>query len=75
MDRKQTHGGTPTPADTLGEPPVPAAPGAQIDDSLHTVPGADFEDRDRGGNKPWSSSLAYQSGQAGVDNQPDSHDE
>jgi hypothetical protein len=74
-DPRQTHGGAPKPADTLGEPPTSAPPGAEVDDSLHPVPGADFEDRDRGGEKPWSTSLASESGQAGVDNQPDSDDE
>jgi hypothetical protein len=75
MDRSETHGGSPAPADTIGEAPASAPPGAEVDDSLHVVPGADFEERDRGGEKPWSTSLAYESGQAGVDNEPDRHDE
>ncbi|HEX2222060.1 MAG TPA: hypothetical protein VHK06_06000 [Candidatus Limnocylindria bacterium] len=75
MDRTDAHGGLHEPADTVGEAPGGAPPGAQVDDALHMVPGADFEERDRGGEKPWSTSLAYESEDAGVANEPDSHDE
>lgn len=51
-------------------PPAPAPPGAQVDASQHLVPGAGFDDRPRTASKPWFTSLAAESGQAGVANDP-----
>jgi hypothetical protein len=51
-------------------PPEPAPPGARVDASEHLVPGAGFDDRPRTESKPWFTSLAAESGQAGVANDP-----
>ena len=52
----------------LGPPPAPANPEATVDDSEELVPGATFGDRDRTKAKPWFTSLAAESQQAGVGN-------
>jgi hypothetical protein len=49
-------------------PPEPPSPAAQVDDDQQLVPGADFGDRVADESKPWSTTLAYESGQAGVAN-------
>jgi hypothetical protein len=54
----------------LDPPPEPAPAGAAVDASEHLVPGADFADRLPTEAKPWFSSLAADSGQAGVSNDP-----
>ena len=54
----------------LDPPPEPAPAGASVDDSEHLVPGADFADRLPTEAKPWFSSLAADSHQAGVSNDP-----
>ena len=50
--------------------PHEAPPGATIQDDVRLVPGADFDERRRDEAKPWSTSLAAASGQAGVANDP-----
>jgi hypothetical protein len=54
----------------LGPPPEPAPEGASVDPSEHLVPGAGFADRLPTEAKPWFSSLAADSHQAGVSNDP-----
>ncbi len=49
-------------------PPEPPSPAAQVEDEEHLVPGARFGDRIADEAKPWSTTLAYESGQAGVAN-------
>ena len=53
-------------------PPESAPPGARVDDAEQHVPGPTF---DGPGDvaKPWSSSLAAESPQAGVANEPEPH--
>ena len=50
--------------------PESAPPGAHVDDEERLVPGADFDDVRRDESKPWFTSLAADSGQAGVANDP-----
>ena len=50
--------------------PETAPPGALVDDSEHRVPGAGFE-RPLRESKPWFTSLAAESEQAGVGNEGD----
>jgi hypothetical protein len=51
-------------------PPEPAPPGATVDDEERLVPGANFDDVPRDESKPWFTSLAYESEQVGVANDP-----
>jgi hypothetical protein len=54
---------------------VPTAPGAEVDAHEHLVPGATFDERLRTDAKPWFTSLAADSAQAGVANDaPDAQD-
>ena len=55
----------------LDPPPEPAPAGASVDPSEHLVPGAGFADRLPTESKPWFSSLAADSTQAGVSNDPE----
>jgi len=50
--------------------PESAPPGAIVDDEERLVPGANFDDRPRDEAKPWFTSLAAESEQAGVGNDP-----
>lgn len=62
-----------TDAGALGTAPAPetAPPGAQVSDAEHLVPGASFDDdRHAEESKPWFTSLAAESHQAGVGNEP-----
>ena len=56
----------------LGVAPQPesAPPAAAVDDDEQLVPGADFADRPAVESKPWFTSLAAESNQAGVANDP-----
>ena len=57
----------------LGTAPAPegAPPGAQVSDEEHLVPGATVDDdRHAEESKPWFTSLAAESHQAGVANEP-----
>jgi hypothetical protein len=54
----------------LDPPPESAPAGASVDEGEHLVPGADFADRLPTEPKPWFSSLAADSQQAGVSNDP-----
>jgi hypothetical protein len=51
-------------------PPEPAPDAAQVDDEETLVPGATFGDRLPTEPKPWFTSLAAESDQAGVGNDP-----
>jgi hypothetical protein len=51
-------------------PPESAPPGARVDDAEHQVPGPTFDGPGRVA-KPWNTSLAADSDQAGVANDPD----
>ncbi|MGH2417371.1 MAG: hypothetical protein ACRDFY_03475 [Candidatus Limnocylindria bacterium] len=51
-------------------PPETAPPGAVVDDDERLVPGAHFDDVRRDQAKPWFTSLAAESEQAGVANDP-----
>jgi hypothetical protein len=53
-----------------GAPPESAPPGAAVDDDEQLVPGAHFDDTPRDQAKPWFTSLAAESEQAGVANEP-----
>jgi hypothetical protein len=58
----------------VGPPPPEAPPAAAIDEDEAPVPGATFDDHRPTEAKPWSTTLAAQSSQAGVGNDPaDSH--
>ena len=59
-------------AAALGLTPEPesAPPGARVDRDEDLVPGADFGDRVPDEAKPWFTSLAAESDQAGVENEP-----
>lgn len=48
--------------------PESAPPGAEVDDEQQLVPGANFDSADRREAKPWFTSLAADSDQAGVAN-------
>ena len=56
----------------LGTGPVPqsAPPGATVAGDEHLVPGANFDDRPHDQAKPWFTSLAAESEQAGIANEP-----
>ena len=61
----------------LGLTPAPksAPPAAEVDDEENLVPGATFGDRVPIEPKPWFTSLAHESDQAGVANdEPDAQD-
>jgi hypothetical protein len=49
-------------------PPESAPPAASVDGEEVLVPGASADDRDLTEPKPWFTSLAYESDQAGVAN-------
>lgn len=51
-------------------PPQTAPEAAQVDPEEVLVPGADFGDRVATDSKPWFTSLADESRQAGVGNDP-----
>lgn len=55
-------------------PPESAPPGARIDDAEHHVPGPTF-DGPATAEKPWSTSLAAESDQAGVANEQPGDDD
>ena len=59
-------------AAALGVEAVPesAPPGARVDDEKRLVPGANFDEVRRDQAKPWFTSLAAESDQAGVANDP-----
>lgn len=50
--------------------PETAPPGAEVETAEHLVPGATFADRPNTDAKPWQTSLAAESDQAGVANDP-----
>ncbi len=52
----------------LTPPPEAPGPGAQVEDDEELVPGATFGDRPADQSKPWFTTLAAESGQAGVAN-------
>ncbi len=52
----------------LTPPPQPPSPAAQVDDEEHLVPGATYGERVADEPKPWFTSLAAESDQAGVAN-------
>jgi hypothetical protein len=56
----------------LGTAPAPesAPPGARVDEAETHVPGPTYDGPGRA-EKPWSSTLAAESGQAGVANEAD----
>jgi hypothetical protein len=54
----------------IAPPPQPAPPPAEVDDEENLVPGATFGDRLPTEPKPWFTSLAAESEQAGVANDP-----
>jgi hypothetical protein len=54
----------------ISPPPEPAPPAAEVDDEENLVPGATFGERLPTDAKPWFSSLAAESDQAGVANDP-----
>ena len=54
----------------MGPPPDSGPPGVEVDDSENLVPGADFAHHPATDAKPWFTSLAAESGQAGVANDP-----
>lgn len=51
-------------------PPESAPPAAEVDDEEHLVPGATFGDHPPVEPKPWFTTLAAESDQAGVANDP-----
>ena len=51
-------------------PPESAPPTAEVDDEESLVPGATFGDRVPTDSKPWFTSLAAESDQAGLGNDP-----
>ena len=53
-----------------GTPPESAPPGARVDAEERLVPGTGFDDVRRDEAKPWFTSLAAESSQAGVANDP-----
>ena len=73
MDDRSISGGLegadPAAAGT-GPAPEAAPPGATVEDAEHLVPGATHDGPAVGDAKPWSTSLAYDSEQAGVANDP-----
>jgi hypothetical protein len=53
----------------IDDPPASAPPGARVDGAESHLPGATFDEPIREA-KPWASSLAAESSQAGVGNMP-----
>ncbi len=51
-------------------PPEPPSPAAEVADEEHLVPGATHGERLADESKPWFTSLAAESHQAGVANDP-----
>lgn len=51
-------------------PPEAAPPGAQVSDAEHLVPGAGYDRHRPNEAKPWFTTLAAESDQAGVGNDP-----
>jgi hypothetical protein len=51
-------------------PPEPANPAAEVEDAETSVPGAGFDAEPPVEPKPWFTSLAAESHQAGVANEP-----
>ena len=62
--------GTDDAALGMAPPPESAPPGARVDDAAQQVPGPTYDGPGRVA-KPWSSSLAAESPQAGVANEPE----
>lgn len=54
----------------ISPPPESAPPGARVPDEEELVPGADFGRQPATEAKPWFTSLAAESDQAGVANDP-----
>lgn len=56
----------------LGTAPAPesAPPGAEVSDAEHLVPGAGYDEHRPDEAKPWFTTLAAESEQAGVANEP-----
>jgi len=54
----------------MGPPPEPAPESAEVVDAVNRVPGPDFGDHPATADKPWFTSLAAESDQAGVANDP-----
>ena len=54
----------------VSPPPEPASPAASVDGSEELVPGATLGDRPLTESKPWFTTLAAESHQAGVGNEP-----
>ena len=69
-DRLNTLDGTDAGALGMSDPPESAPPGAEVSDEEHLVPGANFDARPHDEAKPWHTSLAADSEQAGVANDP-----
>lgn len=77
MDERRSEDEIPEPGDAVdpaalgtAPPPEGAPPGARVDDAETHVPGPSYDGPGRAA-KPWSSSLAAESDQAGVANAPD----
>ena len=51
-------------------PPETAPPGARVSDAEHLVPGADYDRHRPDEAKPWFTTLAAESDQEGVGNDP-----
>jgi hypothetical protein len=58
----------------MSEPPESAPAGATVDDAEELVPGPTYDGPGRA-EKPWASSLAAESTQAGIANEPPGDDE
>jgi hypothetical protein len=69
-DRLRTIPGADDAALGLTGVPEGAAPAAEVDGSEHLVPGTGFDDHPLTEAKPWQTTLAAQSSQAGVANDP-----
>ena len=54
----------------IGPPPESAPESTKVEDEEHLVPGADFGLHPANEPKPWFTSLAAESDQAGVANDP-----
>jgi hypothetical protein len=77
MDERRPQEESPTTIEgtdpaALGTAPLPesAPPGARVDEAEERVPGPTFDGPGTAA-KPWSTSLAAESAQAGVGNEPD----
>jgi len=67
-DRVDAADGVDAGALGMDEPPESAPPGATVEDAEHLVPGPAFGDHVADEAKPWFTSLAAESDQAGVAN-------